>query len=63
MMPERSGFVLANRREQMWVDAMKRDLAAVQVAQRYPCHPSAVIDLRHDLKGRAGSPSSVRLPP
>lgn len=60
-MPERSGFVLANRREQMRVDAAKRDPAAVQVAQRHPCHSGAVIDLCHDLESRAGSPLGMFL--
>lgn len=55
-MLERLGFVLANRREQMRIDATKRDPAAIQVAQRHPRHPGAVINLRHDFEGRAGSP-------
>ncbi len=63
MMPERSGFVLANRCEQVRVYAPKRDPAAVQVAQCHPCHSGAIIDLRHDLKGRAGSPLDMFLTP
>lgn len=41
----------------------KRNSDAVQVAQRYPHHPGAVINLHHYLEGHAGSQLGMFLAP